>query len=637
MEARSLSSRLCGIGVFPAKGSGCLLVERERFLNHILRLPGRWGSVGVWLSDRMRFGRSGRLWSPNRRTANKLRRPSAGSAATQTYPGGRVVSYGVDAVGRVASVSGVKSGTPTSYVSAISYAAHGGMSSLAFGNTQTETRSWNHRLQMVGVQRGTAFGLSYKYCSDDSDVCTTNNGNVMKQTISHAGNAAQVYTYDAVGRLASAVEGANWNRYYGADRWGNQWVTTGSPSPDAFTPGSAANFEPDNRLHLQSAAYDGAGNQTQIGGYASTYDGEGRLATSTLNSVRTTQSYDGEGRRVKKATGTRTTLFSYGVNGELLEDYDTQLPSVSSTEYLAQDPLGSTRATFTTAGTAVKCSDYMPFGEELPANTGAGRSGTCWAASAEPKVKFTGKERDSETGLDYFGARYMSSAQGRFTTVDPAMESQDPANPQSWNRYAYTYNNPLKYVDHNGKWPTEIHNQIIANAFPGLSDVQLANLKGTSAYVDRVANQTQAGNHDHAMRSPGEDPVAAENAIDGVIASHESAARGFQGGTSPDHAFHIDPGALNEFGAGLHTVMDRTSPAHTGPDGTPLAGSGIPLSKREIQDMQRHLVGESSISPAQMKKAVQAARESFRRTFGDAALVEAIRQQKKKEEEQKQR
>ena len=371
--------------------------------------------------------------------------------ATQTYPGGRVVSYGVDAVGRVASVSGVKSGTPTSYVSAISYAAHGGMSSLAFGNTQTETRSWNHRLQMVGVQRGTAFGLSYKYCSDDSDVCTTNNGNVMKQTISHAGNAAQVYTYDAVGRLASAVEGTNWNRYYGADRWGNQWVTTGSPSPDAFTPGSAANFEPDNRLHLQSAAYDGAGNQTQIGGYASTYDGEGRLATSTLNSVRTTQSYDGEGRRVKKATGTRTTLFSYGVNGELLEDYDTQLPSVSSTEYLAQDPLGSTRATFTTAGTAVKCSDYMPFGEELPANTGAGRSGTCWAASAEPKVKFTGKERDTETGLDYFGARYYSGAQGRFTSPDKPFADQKVSDPQSWNLYSYARNNPLRFVDLDGE------------------------------------------------------------------------------------------------------------------------------------------------------------------------------------------
>ncbi len=50
---------------------------------------------------------------------------------------------------------------------------------------------------------------------------------------------------------------------------------------------------------------------------------------------------------------------------------------------------------------------------------------------------FKGKERDAETGLDYFGARYFSGAQGRFTSVDPAFESENDANPQSWNRYAY--------------------------------------------------------------------------------------------------------------------------------------------------------------------------------------------------------
>ena len=318
------------------------------------------------------------------------------------------------------------------------------------------------------VQRGTAFGLSYKYCSDNSAVCTTNNGNVMRQTISHAGDAEQVYTYDALGRLASAVEGTSWSRSYGADQWSNQWVTTGTPTPDAFTPRAGSNFDTNNRLQLQSAAYDGAGNQMQIGGYASTYDGEGRLATSTLNGVQTTHSYDGEGRRVKKATGTRTNLFTYGVSGELLEDYDTQTPTGQGTQYVAQDHLGSTRATFNTAGTAVKCSDYMPFGEELPANTGAGRSGPCWAASAEPKVKFGGKERDAETGLDYFLARYYSAAQGRFTSpdewaggiVDPFTGQQvgqpgplpyaDITDPQTLNKYAYVRNNPLRYTDPDG-------------------------------------------------------------------------------------------------------------------------------------------------------------------------------------------
>jgi RHS repeat-associated protein len=64
--------------------------------------------------------------------------------------------------------------------------------------------------------------------------------------------------------------------------------------------------------------------------------------------------------------------------------------------------------------------------------------------------KFTSKERDVETGLDYFGARYLSAAQGRFTSPDPLLNSGRPTEPQSWNRYAYTLNNPLRYVDPTG-------------------------------------------------------------------------------------------------------------------------------------------------------------------------------------------
>ncbi|MEZ5355751.1 MAG: RHS repeat-associated core domain-containing protein [Bryobacteraceae bacterium] len=62
-------------------------------------------------------------------------------------------------------------------------------------------------------------------------------------------------------------------------------------------------------------------------------------------------------------------------------------------------------------------------------------------------MKYTGKERDAETGLDYFGARYMSSAQGRFTSPDPLLSSGRPWDPQSWNRYSYVLNNPLRYTD----------------------------------------------------------------------------------------------------------------------------------------------------------------------------------------------
>lgn len=65
-------------------------------------------------------------------------------------------------------------------------------------------------------------------------------------------------------------------------------------------------------------------------------------------------------------------------------------------------------------------------------------------------TEFTGKERDAKTGLDYFGARYMSAAQGRFTSPDAPLIDQYSGDPQSWNLYTYTRNNPLVNVDPDG-------------------------------------------------------------------------------------------------------------------------------------------------------------------------------------------
>ena len=65
--------------------------------------------------------------------------------------------------------------------------------------------------------------------------------------------------------------------------------------------------------------------------------------------------------------------------------------------------------------------------------------------------QFTGKERDSETGLDYFGARYYGSNMGRFTSPDPKPSSARIWDPQSWNRYTYVRNNPLMLVDPDGR------------------------------------------------------------------------------------------------------------------------------------------------------------------------------------------
>ncbi len=62
-----------------------------------------------------------------------------------------------------------------------------------------------------------------------------------------------------------------------------------------------------------------------------------------------------------------------------------------------------------------------------------------------------GKERDAESGLDYFGARYFSGPQGRFTSPDEPLSDQFEEDPQSWNLYAYTRNNPLRFTDPTGR------------------------------------------------------------------------------------------------------------------------------------------------------------------------------------------
>src|SRR5208282_1118831 len=63
--------------------------------------------------------------------------------------------------------------------------------------------------------------------------------------------------------------------------------------------------------------------------------------------------------------------------------------------------------------------------------------------------KFTGKERDTESGNDYFGARYYGSSMGRFLSADSGVD-QDAEDPQSWNLYPYVRNNPLTNTDPDG-------------------------------------------------------------------------------------------------------------------------------------------------------------------------------------------
>jgi RHS repeat-associated protein len=95
--------------------------------------------------------------------------------------------------------------------------------------------------------------------------------------------------------------------------------------------------------------------------------------------------------------------------------------------------------------------DYLPFGEEIPVNYGGRTTAMMYVANNTLTQRFTGKERDTETGLDYFGARYLSAAMGRFGGADPKLVSNAFDDPQSWFKYSYVRANPLRLVDPDGE------------------------------------------------------------------------------------------------------------------------------------------------------------------------------------------
>jgi RHS repeat-associated protein len=266
----------------------------------------------------------------------------------------------------------------------------------------------------------------------------------------------------------------------------------------------------------------------------------------------------------------------------------------------ADDHLGSTRLLSGYSGYPIATYTYGPYGEEFNPQTTVNH------------YKFTGKERDSESGLDNFGARYMSSSQGRFVTPDPSNLSVDFWLPQTWNRYSYVLNNPLSMKDENGLWPWPIHDRIIDQAFPGLRAQQLQILKDASWNMDyRPGQQSAPLSFQHGMRDGLNNQSAsdAERDSDGFIAENEHEAKNIQAQWIASGHTGISPLALAAFGNALHTVTDRTSPAHEGYQ--PWFGTKW-WQKKSL----KHFRQEANPWHPNVITAVRAAQDEFVRTFG---------------------
>ncbi len=335
----------------------------------------------------------------------------------------------------------------------------------------------NFRLKSIAHGTGTTFP-GFTYSAYD------NAGNLTGQTI---WGKAYTYGYDALNRLTS-VRG-NLSQDYTYDRLGNfdtvtKWGVTWDYSyqkddnlthkPLRLTTVSGLNFSA-----APTTGYDGRGNLTQYtqGDVSSTlaYDVEGRLTSVTTQqgtqATKTTEFfYDADGNRVrvlypgtggdiytpfpdveKAIAGSVTTWrITFSAAGQMVAQRVTAGATVTLYS-LHADRLGSVVAVGNAGGGLVGGSyaAYEPFGTFLVQPTGTNPSVT--------DRGFTGQRSNNLSpawlGLVYMNARYYHPQLGRFVSPDTIVP--EPGEPQSYNRYSYSYNNPINYIDPSGRSPSD--------------------------------------------------------------------------------------------------------------------------------------------------------------------------------------
>ena len=393
-----------------------------------------------------------------------------GSLATLTYPNNRMITYTQGGAGRPREAKDIANSI--NYATSASYAPFGGLAGMVSGLTGsfsgiTTANTYNSRLQPItlsaattGSGSHTVLSLSYDFHQGSGD-----NGNVFQIVNNRDTNRTQNFTYDTLNRILSAQTTSNlWGNTYLIDAWGNLVQKNGivgkSQSESLIQTANQQN-------QFVGFCHDIAGNMLGTGGcpalpYSPTYvyDAENRLR-SILQTITPYYTYDGDGKRVMKTyivnrlywTGTgNDTLEETDASGNVTADYiylngkrvaRVDLPA-GNVRYYFSDHLGTASVVTDNLGVIKDESDYYPYGGERVITD-----------ADSNRYKFTGKERDGESGFDYFGARYYSSSFGRFMIADwaakpTAVPYANFGNPQSLNLYSYVKNNPTTLGDPDG-------------------------------------------------------------------------------------------------------------------------------------------------------------------------------------------
>jgi RHS repeat-associated protein len=359
-------------------------------------------------------------------------------------------SYNVGAQLTKLTSSLVDSNHPATLFSNATYNALGAMYSGQLGNGISQTRAYDARLRVKSITDGAVYNVAVTY-APNSNVITSNdsvNGNWNYGT-----NSSGLNGYDDFNRLTLATTSGGSTAYSNTyDRYGNRWQQLLNGACTAGT-SFCMTFNTENQSSLLS--YDAYGNVISDSAHTYTYDAENRL-TSVDGGSTATYVYDANGRRVRKTHAGLNYDYLYDLSGHVITVYtggwargevyigNRHLATYTNgTTYFAHaDWLGTERARSTVAGAVCETITSLPFGD------GQVTSGSCGDPSP---LHFSGIEGDSESNLDNFPVRYYASSIGRFTTRDPAkLLAVDTSNPQTWNNYLYTGNNPTTLTDPTG-------------------------------------------------------------------------------------------------------------------------------------------------------------------------------------------